>query len=127
MPQLLLKSDGNSVTYANPNEPARTFRVKQTSSPKSIDGVPVVNHVTEFILLDKVDHTIGEKTIRDSISVRLRVSGATESEEAMNLLLNRLGFSVEQWRVDADGHVLVGFSPPSEPAVSASYPGSDWT
>lgn len=111
----LQKSDGNSSTWADPAMPDLTVRLKQTQTVKALAGKPVVNHLTEVIVSDSHDVVVAGDTVRDTLSVRLRVSGAQESatqlQEIVDLLSNCTStlWTGENW--------IEGFTPSTVPAM----------
>lgn len=121
MPFLLQNRTGNSVTYVNPDTPNRTFRLKQTSVQKNLDGLPFKNHRTEIVYLDTNELTVGSETVRDPVSVRLTVSGAAESEVLLRTMVQLIGNTAESWLLH-DEHVLAGFEPTVAPHQNVQTP-----
>jgi hypothetical protein len=108
----LLKSDGNSSTWADPANLNRTVRLKQTSAPKTANGVTVTNHLTEVIINDTNSYDVGSAPVVDALSVRLRASGSSDSHAELQVLAALLADLVDQWSSDS---YLVGFTPSSVP------------
>lgn len=109
--------DAYGVTYANPADPDMTVRFKHASAKKVINGVTVLNNVSEVIVNDTVSFDVGKQTATDNISIRLRVSGAQASKARIIALLKSLCVQVPTW---ADENVLSGFEPvtvPVDPSV----------
>lgn len=69
----ILTRDAFGVTYANPTDPDFRVRFKTTSSQKSLNGVSVMNFVTEIIVNDNVPVTLGNTSANDPVAVRIRV------------------------------------------------------
>lgn len=118
MPFQVQKTDGNSTTFVDPTKPDRFVRVKQTSVPKFIDGVPVANWITEIIAGTRVGFVpeggAPENQVIDTLSVRMRISGAAESTVPLQALADLVCHSVKDlW---TDEHVLIGFTPTTVPA-----------
>lgn len=112
-----LSTDATGVTYADPSDRNCTVRFKNTSTSKSLNGVPVTNYGTEIIINDGVDVTVGGVAAVDALSVRLRTSGAAESGARLREILLALAAQVGQW--DTEG-VFVGFPPQTAPVIPAA-------
>lgn len=108
------KIENNGVVYADPADPGLSIRFKQTSQGKSLNGVPVENHVTEIIINDDNQVTIAGSNAIDAISVRLRVSGSAQSKARVKALLGVLA-STNAW---ADEDVFSGFRPVTSPSIT---------
>lgn len=104
--------DAYGVTYANPSEPDMTVRFKHTSAKKVLNGVSVLNNVSEIIVNDTVSFDIGKQTATDNLSIRLRVSGAQPSNARLVSLLKSLCSQIPKW---ADENVISGFEPRTVP------------
>lgn len=98
--------------FADPLKPSATCRFKTTQSPKTIDGIRLNNYVTEIIFNDTSPVTAGEKTANDLLSVRVRVSGALESQARIKSILQSLAAQCDLWVVE---DVLIGFEPTTAP------------
>lgn len=108
------KIENTGVVYSDPVDPGLTIRFKQTEQGKSLNGVPVTNHVTEIIINDDNAVTVsGQETI-DAVSVRLRVSGTAHSKARIKALLSILD-STDAW---SDEDVFGGFRPVTVPSIS---------
>lgn len=108
------KIENNGVVYADPADPGLSIRFKQTSQGKSLNGVPVTNHVTEIIINDDNQVAVAGSNAIDAISVRLRVSGSAQSKARVKALLGVLA-STDTW---ADEDVFSGFRPVTPPSVA---------
>jgi hypothetical protein len=111
----LKRTDGNSTTWADPSDPNRSFRLKQTTSNKVLGGVTVENHVSEIIIGEPHGVTVEGVDAVDTLSVRLKVSGSVYSESQLLLNVELLCDTLEAWVAD---HYLSGFTPASVPALS---------
>lgn len=109
-----LRSDANSITYADPTNPDLTVRCKQGSATKSLGGVPVVNNVTEIIINDFSDITVGSETLPEALSVRAKISGSHFSQTQKVALAGLLADLLDQWAAE---DVLDGFEPVSVPVL----------
>lgn len=109
----VIRNEINGVTYANPSKPDCTLRVKHSSASKSLDGVATVNHVAEIIVNDLNTVTLGSKEVKDAVSVRIRISGATQSQGRVNAILKALGGITAKWEPE---NVIVGFLPETAPS-----------
>lgn len=109
----VIRNEINGVTYANPSKPDCTLRVKHSSTSKSLDGVATVNHVAEIIVNDLNPVTLGIKQAKDAVSVRIRISGATQSQDRINAILKALGELTAKWEPES---VIVGFLPETAPS-----------
>lgn len=107
------KIENNGVVYADPADPGLSIRFKQTSQGKSLNGVPVTNHVTEIIINDDNQVEIAGSNAVDAISVRLRVSGTAQSKARIKALLGVLA-ATNVW---ADEDVFSGFRPVTPPSI----------
>lgn len=108
------KIENNGVVYADPADPGLSIRFKQTSQGKSLNGVPVENHVTEIIINDDNQISVAGSNAIDAISVRLRVSGSAQSKARVKALLGVLA-STNVW---ADEDVFSGFRPVTPPSIT---------
>jgi len=108
------KIENNGVVYADPADPGLSIRFKQTSQGKSLNGVPVENHVTEIIINDDNQVTVAGSNAIDAISVRLRISGSAQSKARVKALLGVLA-STNAW---ADEDVFSGFRPVTPPSIT---------
>lgn len=108
------KIEQNGVVYADPADPGLSVRFKQTEQGKSLNGVPVSNHVTEIIVNDDNAITVSGKDAIDAISIRLRVSASAQSKARVKALLGVLAAS-DVW---ADEDVFGGFRPTTPPSLT---------
>jgi len=112
----LYSQQPNGVTYALPEDPDCTVRFKTSSSPKTLDGKRVTNFVTEIMMNDLHPLTIGDDSVNDALSVRLRVSGSAESMDRLEEMVANLSSNLSDWMSE---NVLLGFRPTTAP-VSGS-------
>lgn len=108
----LLQHLTDGQVYADPLHPAATCRFKTTSAPKVMDGVRLINYVTEIILNDINPVTIGDKSANDAISIRLRVSGSAASQTRIRALMNSISDQYPVWGTE---NVFLGFEPATPP------------
>lgn len=110
----LLRRESNAVVFADPANPEYTVRFKSTNARKSIDGVGMTNYVTEIIVNDSHVVTIGTKTVKDPIAIRVRTSGAADSMSRLSAVLASVAGQLAAWSSE---NVLVGFEPDTAPLV----------
>lgn len=108
----ILTRDANGVTFANPTDPDFRVRFKTTSSQKSLNGVSVMNFVTEIIVNDNVPVELGKTSANDPVAVRIRVSGSLASATRRNAILKSIASQLGTW---ADENVFAGFEPKTAP------------
>lgn len=108
----LYSTQSNGVTYSDPMDPDYQVRFKTTSSPKNLDGQRVQNFVTEIAVSDTHDVEVGNKVVQDTLSVRLRISGAGVSVGELKKIVADLAAQVNTW---ASEDVLLGFNPETAP------------
>lgn len=97
----------NGETWADPIQPNYTIRFKTTTTPKSLDGNRTTNYMTEIIMNDVHNVTIGDQVTADALSVRIRTSGAIESiDQLKNMLKDSCEQLVAAW---LEEDVLTGF------------------
>lgn len=108
----LYHSDAKGTIYAAPNDPNYTVRFKTTKARKSLRGLNVDNYVTEIIINDLDNVTVGDVTAVDALSVRLKVSGSEGGMDRLKLIVSQLAAQVDDW---ADEHVFLGFAPVTLP------------
>nr|APG76994.1 hypothetical protein [Beihai levi-like virus 20] len=104
----LQRSDATGETYALSSNPDYSVRFKRSDAPKSLDGNIVKNHATEIIVNDLNMVTIGDDSVPEALSVRLRVSGSKYSAVRLRELLVALSADLATW---SDDGVFVGFRP----------------
>lgn len=109
----LHSQQSNGVTYADPLDPDFTVRIKTTSSVKMLDGQRTTNYVTEVIVNDNHDVTIGDKIVPDALSVRIRTSGSVEGQARLKQMLSDVFGVVDPAWLGED--VLLGFQPTTPP------------
>lgn len=103
----------NGSVYADPLDPDYTVRFKTNSNPKTLDGQRTTNYVTEIIVNDLNDVTLGGKVTADALSVRIKVSGSIESIDKLKLMLQNVSDKlVTNWLGE---DVLLGFQPVTAP------------
>lgn len=107
-----LTRDAYGVTYADPSEPDFTVRFKTNRSVKSLNGVNVDNYLTEVIVNDAHEVTIGSTTARDPLSVRIRTSGSIESMARLKEILVSVAGQLGTWSTE---NVFLGFEPTTAP------------
>jgi len=112
----LYSQQSNGVTYALPEDPDCTVRFKTSSNPKTLDGKRVINYVTEIMMNDLHPLTIGDTSVNDALSVRIRVSGSAESMDRLEQMVDNLSSKFPTWMSE---NVLLGFRPSTAP-VSGS-------
>lgn len=108
----LLRQLSDGAIYADPADPDFSVRFKTTSAPKSLNGISTTNRITEIIINDLSEVTVGSATGIDPLSVRLRVSGSVESHARLVELVNSLGGKLSTW---TGQNVLKGFPPSTVP------------
>lgn len=109
------KTENTGIVYAEPSDPDNTVRLKHSTQAKSLNGVNVSNQVTEVIVNDNCDITIGGVAAVDALSIRVRISGTLQANDRKKALLASLMTTLGVW---AEQDVLSGFNPTSVP-VSA--------
>lgn len=115
MTMKILTRDANGVTFADPAERDLTVRTKTSSTKKSLNGVSVDNYLTEIIVNDTNEITIGNTTANDQLSIRVRISGSSESQARIQKLLSETLLPiVPAWVSES---VLVGFEPTTAPVI----------
>lgn len=110
----LLRRESNAVVFADPANPEYTVRFKSTNARKSIDGVGMTNYVTEIIVNDSHLVTMGNKTVKDPIAIRVRTSGAADSMSRLGAVLASIADQLATWSSE---NVLVGFEPSTAPLI----------
>lgn len=108
----ILTRDAYGVTYADPADPDFTVRFKTNRNVKGLNGVNVDNYLTEIIVNDRYEVTMGSVTATDPLSVRIRVSGSIESMGRLKDILNQVALQVSGWGTE---NVLLGFEPATVP------------
>lgn len=111
-PTQLLAQLPDGPVYADPLKPNYQVRFKTTSAQKSLDGVRVTNYVTEIIISDVNPIVVGALNPNDTLSVRLRVSGSSESMTRLKAIINNLGTQVATWGTE---NAFLGFDPLTVP------------
>lgn len=106
------KTENSGIVYADPSDPDLTVRVKHTSSVKTLGQSQVQNQVTEVVVGDLHSITVGGNTSADALSIRLRVSGSTQSHARKKALLQALNETMDVWVTE---DVLQGFNPTTVP------------
>lgn len=108
----VFRRDPSGVTYVNPLKPTFSVRFKTVSARKSIDGYPLQNVATDIIVNDLNTIVVGDKTIGDPLSIRIRTSGATVSMSRLKTCLLSLASQLDEWAAE---NVLLGFEPTTLP------------
>lgn len=106
----------DGVVYSDPADPSYTVRFKTSSNPKSLSGNRTTNYVTEIIVNDNNIVTVGGISTVDAVSIRIRVSGASESMPRIKAILANIAGQVATWNGE---YVLEGFEPTTAPNVVA--------
>lgn len=110
----ILTRDATGVTFANPTDPDYRVRFKTTSSQKSLNGVSVMNFVTEIIVNDNVQVALGNTTANDPVAIRIRVSGSLASARRRDAILKSVALQLATW---ANENVFAGFEPKTAPNI----------
>lgn len=113
----VFKRDNSGVTFVDPDRPTFSVRFKTVSARKSLDGLSLQNVATDIIVNDTNMVTIGEKTVGDPLSIRVRTSGATVSMTRLVSILKSIASQLDEW---ADEDALLGFevtTVPVNPAI----------
>lgn len=108
----LFRQNADGAVYADPNAPDCTVRFKTTSAPKSLNGQKTTNYITEVIINDDVNVTVGGNPVVDQVSIRIRVSGSKESQTRIASLLAAYAAQLPGWSGE---HVFIGFTPATPP------------
>lgn len=111
----IMRQDATGQIYAETAKPSLTVRFKQTSGVKNIDGVSLQNNVAEIIVNDSNVLTIGTKSLKDPLSVRIKVSGSAESAARKKVLVKAIAAQLDEW---ADEDVYEGFPPSTVPVIT---------
>lgn len=104
--------DAFGTIYADPAEPDFSVRFKTSNSTKNLNGLKVDNYITEIIINDNEEITVGNVTANDAIAVRLRVSGSSKSQTRLKAILASLASQIPTWGSE---NVLLGFEPVTVP------------
>lgn len=108
----LYSQQPNGVTFSDPSDPDYTVRFKTTSARKILDGQAAQNYITEITINDDHPVVIGAKTVVDTLSVRLRISGSLHSHDRLKEIVANLVSTVGDW---ANEDVFIGFQPTTLP------------
>lgn len=108
----VLTRDAYGVTYADPSDPDFTCRFKTNRTVKSLNGVSVDNYLSEIIINDSHQVTLGTTTARDPLSVRIRTSGSIESMDRLEEILLSVATQLSAWTSE---NALKGFEPTTVP------------
>jgi len=113
-----LREDSTGVIYANPAKPDQIVRFRNTTSQKTLSGVPVTNYLTEIIYNEDNEITVATGvTAKDAISLRIRVSGAALSMTQLSVLIHSMADQIQTW---AGQNVFTGFAPSTAPVIPAA-------
>jgi len=74
--------------------------------------VNVDNYITEIIVNDSNEVTIGSTTATDPLSVRIRASGSIESQDRLKAILISIASQLTAWTTE---NALLGFEPSTVP------------
>lgn len=102
--------DQFGVTFADPNLPSDTTRIKQETKPKVISGVNTNNHVLEVVALRGAD--LNEAGVKETISFRVKLSGSDKNKEVAKDLARDVMAAIAVW---LDEDTFVGFDPQTAP------------
>lgn len=108
----LLSQLPEGPVYADPLKPDFSVRFKTTSAAKSLNGARTTNYVTEIIINDNNAISVGGVAAVDALSVRLRVSGSSQSMARLKAVVDNLGTQLASWTSEG---ILLGFSPTTLP------------
>lgn len=108
----IVRYEPNGVVFSDPTDPDFTVRFKQSSTQKTLNGIAVKNNVTEIIINDQNLVTVGNTPLVDSLSVRIKVSGAVDSAERLGDILGEISTQIPTW---INEHVFQGFNPATAP------------
>lgn len=109
----ILNRSVNGITYSNPTLPDYIKRIKHTSGRKTIDGTALNNVITEYICNGLAKYKVGDKTISEPVSVRLRVSGSTQAEAVVKAMIISLASDTAKL---VEEKVFTGFEPVTPPS-----------
>lgn len=109
-----ISKDAYGVTYADPVDPDFRIRFKNSTVGKNLNGVHTTNHISEVIVSDVSAVDLGGVAANDTISIRVRISGALESNERKIALVKSIAAQLDVW---VDEHILTGFPPETLPVV----------
>lgn len=109
------KSENTGVIYAAPSDLGLSVRFKQTQQPKTLNKIPVENHVTEIIYNDDNSVTLGAIDAVDAISLRVRISGTAHSRERLAALADSLCADLPNWI--RNEYVAGGYRPTTPPTT----------
>lgn len=109
----LLYCDKTGSTFADPLDPDYTVRFKTNKTVKRVDGVSLDNYRSEIIINDLYPVTAGSSTVKDTISIRISVSGSDLSRDRQDEILNQLCAQVPTWSGE---NVFLGFRPVTVPS-----------
>jgi len=107
--------DSTGVTYALPTNPDLTVRFRQSVVKKTLDGHQLNNYSLDIISNDLNPITVGSDTVKDPLSVRVRVSGTLESKGRLRDILTSIAASLPQWETE---NVCQGFRPATAPVLN---------
>lgn len=107
--------DSAGVTYADPSKPDTTIRFRSTSAQKVLGGQNIANYATEIIVNDNNAITVGDASVVDALSIRVRVSGSLNSKTRLRNLLVSLAAQLGTWETES---VMQGFRPTTAPVIT---------
>lgn len=111
------KTENTGIVYADPSDPDLTVRLKHSAQAKSLNGVSVTNQVTEVIVNDSTNISIGGVGAVDALSIRVRVSGSLAATARKKALITALMATLGAWQ---DEDVFSGFNPVTVPVAPVS-------
>lgn len=116
MPKIakLQSVDVNSVTFADPSDINHTFRVKNSRTPKNLQGVPLTNNRMEFIDNSHAVRISGDNVAKEPLSIRVIISGSIESETEVLQRWTDMKTNVDAAIVDG---ALKGFKPTQDTTI----------
>lgn len=108
----VLTRDAFGVTYADPASPDFTVRFKTNRTVKNLNGISVDNYLTEVIVNDANEVTIGTATANDLLSVRVRISGSVDSMSRLKEIVDSISSQLTTW---GNENAFLGFEPVTAP------------
>lgn len=104
--------DAYGVTYADPANPDYSVRFKTVKSKKTLNGITTDNYMTEVIVSDLNEFSVGSATAVDQLSVRVRISGSVESMDRLKEIATSIASQIGTWGTE---NVYLGFEPSTAP------------
>lgn len=107
-----LNADAYGSTFVDPLNPNFSVRFKTARNRKSLNGLTVDNFITEIIVSDVNQITVGTTTANDTLAVRIRTSGSEFSQARLKAILLSVASQISDWNGE---NVLLGFRPVTLP------------